>query len=225
MKRAANLLALLPVALILVFGFLALRLPGSSVAAPLLSLIPYTPEGEARRMGCDFFRAAHDLRIHRTYEVPGEVLVLFSAECPPGPGVPGGGQRRVLGIQHTRRMEGAVGMIAYEGRGGSSVVEQPAPGKPMVYGTDAGQGYVLVYGRVIEPRVAAVEAGFDIGSELRAEVRGGVFVLFARGASAACELRALDADGRTVQHVGPGDLAGFFLLAPGEAPPPNNCGH
>ena len=63
--------------------------------------------------------------------------------------------------------------------------------------------YALVFGRILDPRVAAIEATFDTNETLRDEPTDDVFAVVAEGANAVCELRFLAPDGTVLQRDTP----------------------
>ena len=72
-----------------------------------------------------------------------------------------------------------------------------------------GDTYATVFGHVLTPDVAAVEATFDNGQTVRDTVNHDSFVLVAPHTNAARELRALDKSGRILRR--------FDLPSPVEA--------
>jgi hypothetical protein len=63
-----------------------------------------------------------------------------------------------------------------------------------------GDKWVVVWGYTYAPQVAAVEVTFNTGTERKDRVTGGMYAVVAE-ASAACEVRALDANGRVLQRL------------------------
>lgn len=60
--------------------------------------------------------------------------------------------------------------------------------------------YYGVYGRILSPEVAAVEATFNTGETLRDEGNGGMFALTSFRAAEICEFRVLGANDQVLQH-------------------------
>ncbi len=224
MRRGLRITLPLLAVLVGLFGWLVLRLPGTSAVGPVLAFIPYTPENTARRAACGFSpdgpATPRNFRILATYRVPGRVLVVYVAECPPGnvPEIAG----PVVGVAHAHAVSGAAGLVAYEVRSSGFVDRLPSPNEPLVPAGDGRQGWGLAYGWVSEPRVHAVEVDFDDGSTMRDEVTG-PFSFLSRSAGAACEARALDANGDVLSRACADELAGGWLLGPGEVPSVNKC--
>jgi hypothetical protein len=63
-----------------------------------------------------------------------------------------------------------------------------------------GERYTILYGRVLQPQVAAIEATFDNGKILRGRSSNGVFALLSAGATGVCELRLLGSDNQILQQ-------------------------
>ena len=60
--------------------------------------------------------------------------------------------------------------------------------------------YTILYGRVLTPKVVAVEATFNNGKVIRDESSNGVFALLSAGATGICELRILGADNQILRQ-------------------------
>ena len=67
--------------------------------------------------------------------------------------------------------------------------------------SDGRDTQAVVYGRVVEPEVVAVEAVFDNGRTLRDEPTEGIFGLIAPGSEGVCELRALGEGGEVLGRI------------------------
>lgn len=63
--------------------------------------------------------------------------------------------------------------------------------------------YALVFGRVLDPQVVAVEATFDNNQVLRDERTDDVFAILADGANAVCEVRLLASDDTVLERSVP----------------------
>jgi len=87
------------------------------------------------------------------------------------------------------------------GAGGSNPPPEPAALIDYGVGTfrDGLMPVTVVYGQVLDPQVAAVEAQFADGSTARDTVTGGVFAIRELGTSTVCALRALDAQGTALR--------------------------
>ena len=60
--------------------------------------------------------------------------------------------------------------------------------------------YTVVYGRILEPKVAIVEATFNNGQILRDRVYNNAFSLVASGATGVCELRVFGSDNQILSQ-------------------------
>jgi hypothetical protein len=61
-----------------------------------------------------------------------------------------------------------------------------------------------LYGQVLKPKVAVVEATFNDGQILRDRSNNGVFALMALGATGVCEVRILGTDNQILRQEDPG---------------------
>lgn len=61
--------------------------------------------------------------------------------------------------------------------------------------------YTILYGRVLKPKVAVVEATFDNGKVVRDRPSNGVFALISIGATSICELRVMGPDNQILQQI------------------------
>lgn len=181
---------------------LAALLP-SGCSMPLLWRVPpasgATPEEAALRLIPNLSRPAPaEIRVLATYPVRGGAVVFYikrqqGSGGPPAP----------LDMGYVLAEQRGTTWHAIESSSGVSLLSQP--GELLVYnsGTLRGGQAWLVYGRVVGPNVAAVEATFDQGQTVRSDVRDGMFAIVAPGAKAACEVRALDAQGTVLQPSDP----------------------
>lgn len=137
-----------------------------------------------------------------TFEVAGqrafedEVIVLYRFIRPARNDIP---TMTVFG--HTVVGQGALGWRARSGAtSGREGVPDAARLIDFSFNTsgNAGVPTTIVYGQVLAPEVAAVEATFDTGETVRDAVADEIFALAGRGAQAVCEVRALAADGRVL---------------------------
>lgn len=146
------------------------------------------------------------------------VIVLYSALCPLGSRSDKATMQPVFGHRVVKR-NGSTWQVS----GGGSYNTEPdsASSEQLVeYGisrssntnssSSAGDRYTILYGRVLQPKVAAVEATFDNGKILRGRSSNGVFALIAAGASGICEFRILGTDNQILKQE---DLAVPKLLA------------
>ena len=137
------------------------------------------------------------------------VIVLYSALCPAGNAK--APMRQIFGHKVVKR-NGIAWQVSGSGSYGTEtetarseqLVEYSISRSSKQLNTTAlsnrEEPYTIVYGRVLKPRVAAVEATFDNGKTLRDESSNGVFALLAAGASSVCELRVLGADNQILRQ-------------------------
>lgn len=150
-------------------------------------------------------------------------LVVCTEDCPPDSSAPSGF------VLYTRDENGGEpGGITYnlslvykqDGEWGATMDtggaadERPTPRGALVAVYDSqiqeaqrkwgyhvvGDKWVVVWGYTYAPQVAAVEVTFNTGTERKDRVTGGMYAVVAE-ASAACEVRALDANGRVLQRL------------------------
>ncbi|MBD2541681.1 hypothetical protein [Coleofasciculus sp. FACHB-SPT36] len=69
------------------------------------------------------------------------------------------------------------------------------------YSNNKGETYALTYGKLLSPKVAAVEITFDNGKILRDEAANGVFVLISPGANHSCQMRVLSKDDKILRRI------------------------
>jgi hypothetical protein len=84
----------------------------------------------------------------------------------------------------------------------------PAPAAELIEyaiggGLERNADYALVFGRILDPQVVAVEATFDDKQTLRGEPAEKNFAIVAPGAGAVCELRVLGSDDQLFKQIVP----------------------
>jgi hypothetical protein len=109
------------------------------------------------------------------------------------------------------------------GEGGTPLA--PAVEELISYSSGSGWNRVrgsfsIVYGRVLAPQVAFVEATFDNGRVLRDGTGDGFFVLITPTNAAPCEVRALDAESQVLRRI---DAAARAAPAKEFSMPEDNC--
>ena len=176
----------------------------SACSLPLTGGVPRvhgaTPEDVAHRHVPNLARPAPaHVQIHGTRETPHGVVVLYTAAMPQQDGPPNPPN---MGYVLTKE-QGGTWQVTESTYGASHA----APGQLVAYRTGPFGGSArnawIVYGRVFDPNVAAVEVAFDTGQVLRDRVTGDMFSLSATNATTACEVRALDAQGVVLQQSNP----------------------
>jgi hypothetical protein len=139
------------------------------------------------------------VEIHGTRDTLHGVLVLYTAQRPrqAGPPTPPN-----MGYVLTTQ-QGDTWQVAESAYGGSL----PLRGQAIDYRSGAFAGgrsnTWIVYGQVLDPDVAAVEATFDTGQVMRDTVSGEMFGLIGANVATVCEVRALDAQGNVLQQFDP----------------------
>ncbi len=78
--------------------------------------------------------------------------------------------------------------------------------RAMGSGGGTGGWHSVVYGQVLSPKVAAVEATFDSGQVVRDEPTGGAFALVVWEQADWCELRVLGEGGTLLHTISPGPI-------------------
>jgi hypothetical protein len=104
----------------------------------------------------------------------------------------------VLKEQHGTRWQ------ATESTYGASVTEsgQLAEYQSAAFGGSGSHAWI-VYGRVLNPAIVAVEATFETGQVVRDAVTDEMFGVVAAAATTVCDVRLLDAQGNVLQQLDP----------------------
>lgn len=136
------------------------------------------------------------------------VVVLYSALCPVRNDRANVTMQPVFGHKVVKR-NGSTWQVSGSGSYGTEAGTVPSQ-QLVEYGisrslnakasTQPGERYTILYGRVLQPKVAAVEATFDNGKILRGRSSNGVFAILSAGATGVCELRVLGADNQILQQ-------------------------
>jgi hypothetical protein len=126
-----------------------------------------------------------------------DIVLVRYRFLPPAEGQPS--TAPAIGIQLVARQE-----TSWDSQSGSALSRTGSPEQVIEYlhiAHHAGGGtYATVFGHVLTPDVAVVEATFDNGQTLRDQVKHDSFVLVAPHAKAARELRTLDKSGRVLRR-------------------------
>jgi hypothetical protein len=129
------------------------------------------------------------------------IVVLFSGLCP------GDNQKaamkRIFGHKVVKRNG-----INWEVSGSDSYSPKNSSGRPeklVDYSVSrslkqSSNRYTVLYGQVLKPKVAAVEATFNNGQIVRDRSDNGVFALIATGATGVCEVRILGSDNQILRQ-------------------------
>lgn len=147
-------------------------------------------------------KVAHGLQVLGTHRWAKGVIVLYSAMCPTNDGK--ASTQRVFGHQVVKRdgMGWQVSSGGSFGMGNSPKMTEPKMTEPKTaeqlidYGIsrskpEESDRYLILYGQILNSKVAAVEATFNNGQVLRDSGRDGAFALVAPNATEICELRVL----------------------------------
>ncbi|XGV95599.1 MAG: hypothetical protein ACAF41_23005 [Leptolyngbya sp. BL-A-14] len=151
---------------------------------------------------------AQELKVLSTQAWSQGVIILYSALCPLESSSDKATMQPIFGHKVVKR-NGSTWQVS--GGGSYGAESGSAPSEQLVeYGISrssntnsssrAGEHYTILYGRVLQPKVAAVEATFDNGQILRGRSSNGVFALLAAGATGICELRILGADNQILKQ-------------------------
>lgn len=194
--------------LILLLGYVLLRLPGSDLADPILGIIPLriSPEGAVRQSEDPCGTLGDErggFRVLGGRRSPGGVNVVFhSAVCPRSVFDEPGSPQEFFGYSVVRRdgllWEDEIGTLI----GPDEEFPPPNPDALVAYFSsdpEHGESLAMVYGRILVPQVRAVEVSFDDGRTLRGGGENEVFAVFPREGAQACEVRALSASGQILQ--------------------------
>ncbi|MBW4474190.1 MAG: hypothetical protein KME45_28015 [Stenomitos rutilans HA7619-LM2] len=188
-------------------GFLAFT-TSSCALASLLTVTPRDFIGQTVSCPTGDRAKAEGLKVLSAQAWPQGVIILYSALCPVVRGNEKATMQPVFGHQVVKR-HGATWQVS--GSDSYGTVLEPSPSRQLVeYGisrssngdrsSQAVERYAILYGRVLQPKVLAVEAMFDNGKILRGRSSNGVFALLAAGATGVCELRVLGADNQILQQ-------------------------
>lgn len=137
---------------------------------------------------------AEDFQVLSTYKWSKGVVVLYSALCP--------NNRQPAALERVfghKVMERNGKRWQVSGSDSFGEESQPSPSERLVNydiskSSSSGDRYTILYGQILAPKVAAVEATFDNGKVVRDEGMNGVFALISPGATGVCELRVLGPD-------------------------------
>jgi len=150
-------------------------------------------------------KVAKGFQVLGTHRWSKGVIVLYSAMCPTKDGR--AGTQRVFGHQVMKRD----GMGWQVSSGDSFGIEDSAKStgqrtteQLIDYGVSRSQlegsdRYLILYGQILNPRVAAVEVTFNNGQVLRDQGVDGAFALVSPGATGICELRILGRDNQILR--------------------------
>ena len=170
---------------------LLLQIPGSSL--PFLR--SFWLQRDAQSQACPAPRHT----VPGTYtanvgQVGGWLVITYSAECA-APGVPPQATSGYLAEDgHGAGCSGAaLGQPATPASSASAVFDDVAAGQCGLPGQP--NGLTIVTGRVVGTGAATVELGFSGAATLSVPLQGGRFSVTALGATAVCQLHALDAGG------------------------------
>jgi len=135
-----------------------------------------------------------DVEVHGVYDVAEGTLVLYSIQQPDSARWPSLNLGYVLVERHEDGWYPVDVQFSNE-----------APPPLVTYQSqpvrDVGETDWIVYGRARSPEVAAVEVRFDTGATLRDQVTDGTWAVVSDGATAACEVRVLNAQEQVVQQI------------------------
>ena len=140
-------------------------------------------------------------RIFATHPLPdGGMFVLYAGVCPPAQPQAEVQQLRgdalLLPEDGRMRRTGSMMTINHSPIPHNAFIEYPAGG----FSTRSAI-YAYVYGTVLAPQVAAVEALFDTGQVLRDAVHDGAYGMVLPGSRGPCQVRALGQDGQVLTLV------------------------
>ncbi|MBD1841036.1 hypothetical protein [Coleofasciculus sp. FACHB-501] len=147
---------------------------------------------------------AQDFRVLGTRQWSQGVVVLYSAICPSSDRKQAPPQ--ILGYSVLVRKGSGWEQIGNDSA--EFFLDRPQlPPEELVwygssnYSNNKGETYALTYGKVLSPKVAAVEITFDNGKILRDEATNGVFVLISPGANHSCQMRVLGKDDKILRRI------------------------
>jgi len=192
-----------------VIGLLAFT-TSSCALASLLTATPKDLIDQTVSCPTDETAKAEGFKVLSTQTWSQGVIVLYSARCPINAGK--SMMRPMFGHKVVKRTG-----TTWQVSGGSSygTANESVPSEQLVeYGISRSSNqhrmsgssqpeeppYTILYGRVLKPKVVAVEATFDNGKTMRDESSNGVFALLSAGATGICELRLLGADNQILRQ-------------------------
>lgn len=150
-------------------------------------------------------KAAQGFQVLGTHQWAKGVIVLYSAMCPTNDGK--ASTQRVFGHQVMKR-DGMGWQVSSGDSFGMENSPKPTDQKTAEQLIDYGVGrsqpdehdrYLILYGQILNPKVAAVEVTFNNGQVLRDSGRDGAFALVALNATGICELRILGTDNQILR--------------------------
>lgn len=200
-------------------GLLALT-TSSCALASFLTIAPKDLIDQTVNCPTDDRTKAEGFKVLSTQAWSQGVIILYSARCPVKNDNHKATMQTVLGHKVVKR-NGTTWQVS--GSGSYDTQVDSAPSEQLVeYGISRSSNtrtssqatpYTILYGRVLQPKVAAVEATFDNGKVVRGKNSNGVFALLSPGATGICELRILGADNQILHQE---DLAVPKPLIPNE---------
>jgi hypothetical protein len=209
--------------LILVVGWVAVSTTGCAISLlavmPRISSLPRQWVSQHAVCPLQSSTRLQNPQILGTHRWAGGFIVLYSGLCPDNQNATG--FRQVFGHQIVKQ-DGINWIVS--GSDSFQVENQPKKAKRLVdyrISRSVYQGrdrFTIVYGQVLKPTVATIEATFDNGTILRDFGQDGVFALLAPGATGVCEVRMLGSDNQILQQV---DLAPPQNLM--QNSPPHQC--
>lgn len=148
---------------------------------------------------------AEDFQVLSTQRWSNGVIVLFSGLCPGDDRK--AAMKRIFGHKVVKRSG-----IGWQVSGSDSYSPKALQTRPEtlidynISRSEKQQGdrYTILYGQVLKPKVAVVEATFNDGQILRDRSSNGVFALMALGATGVCEVRILGTDNQILRQEDPG---------------------
>lgn len=175
----------------------------SACSVPFMGGVPRvsgaTPEDVAQQHVPQLGRPAPtNVRVHGTRNAARDTCAIHGGNTKPRRGAQPPNMGYVLTEQHGTRWQ------ATESTYGASVAEagQLAEYRSGTFGGSGSHAWI-VYGRVLNPAIVAVETTFDTGQVVRDAVTGEMFGVVAAAATTVCDVRLLDAQGRVVQQLDP----------------------
>lgn len=133
----------------------------------------------------------------------GRRAVVLSTETMTTPGQPSPGQ--VFSIDIITMDSGGWTSLGTSSQGGTGLTSSPIAPALMCGGMDLGVdnlgAYSIVYGRVRQPDVAAVEIDFISGTTLKDTTGDGLFAVIVSKPDTPTKLRLLNANGQTIHSV------------------------
>jgi hypothetical protein len=190
-----------------VIGLLAFT-TSSCALASLLTATPKDLIDQTVSCPIDEKAKAEGFKVLSTQPWSQGVIVLYSAFCPTDKAKTA--MHPVFGHKVVRRT-GATWQVS--GSGSYGTENESVPSEQLVeYDisrslnqhsaniSSQNEPYTILYGRVLKPKVLAVEVTFNNGKTMRDESSNGVFALLSAGATGVCELRLLGADNQLLRQ-------------------------